>query len=148
MIASYSTPLPWHWLVDTYLLMDYADIILVIVRYKYSNLKVFSRIMDDLKRKHISPSGIVLNDNREYQEQYGYGYGYNSLPKKNKKMKIFWTDCLAGLKHLIRSSMTSNHQQTESVQPETDLSLQKKQTKKDLKAPPIEQRKQKSHHKR
>ncbi|MCW0481657.1 GumC family protein [Gaoshiqia sediminis] len=62
---------------DTYQLMDYADIKIVIVRYNFSIKNVFAMIMKDLKQKGIPNVGIVMNDNRVYGEQYGYGYGYN-----------------------------------------------------------------------
>ncbi|MGD9930650.1 MAG: GumC family protein [Mangrovibacterium sp.] len=62
---------------DTYQLMDYADIKIVIVRYNFSIKNVFAMIMKDLKQKGITNVGIVMNDNRVYGEQYGYGYGYN-----------------------------------------------------------------------
>jgi len=67
---------------DSYMLMNYADIIIVIARYNYSLKKVFSFIMKDLKQKNISNVGIVMNDNNVYSDQYGYGYGYN---KQNGK---------------------------------------------------------------
>ncbi len=62
---------------DAYLLMDYADIKIVIARYNYSIRKVFSLIMKDLKQKNQSNVCVVLNDNKIYSDQYGYGYGYN-----------------------------------------------------------------------
>jgi tyrosine-protein kinase Etk/Wzc len=74
-----STPLAQ--VSDAYLLMDHADIKIVIARYNYSIKRVFSLIMKDLKLKNISNVSVVLNDNRIYSDQYGYGYGYN---KRNK----------------------------------------------------------------
>jgi tyrosine-protein kinase Etk/Wzc len=62
---------------DAYLLMDHADIKIVIARYNYSIKKVFSLIMKDMKQKNIGNTCVVLNDNRVYSDQYGYGYGYN-----------------------------------------------------------------------
>jgi tyrosine-protein kinase Etk/Wzc len=61
---------------DAYLLMDHADIKIVIARYNFSIKKVFSLIMKDLKQKNISNICVMLNDNRFYSDQYGYGYGY------------------------------------------------------------------------
>jgi capsular exopolysaccharide synthesis family protein len=66
---------------DAYLLMDFADIKLVIARYNYSIKKVFSLIMRDLKQKNLSNVCVVLNDNKIYSDQYGYGYGYNKKKK-------------------------------------------------------------------
>jgi Mrp family chromosome partitioning ATPase len=62
---------------DAYLLMDYAYIKIIIVRYNYSIKKVFSFIMKDLKQKNINNLCLILNDNRVYRDQYGYGYGYD-----------------------------------------------------------------------
>lgn len=62
---------------DAYLLMDYADIKLIIARYNYTLKKVFGLILKDLTQKEINNAGIILNDNRFYRDQYGYGYGYN-----------------------------------------------------------------------
>lgn len=62
---------------DAYLLMDYADIKIVIARYNFSIRKVFYLIMNDLKQRNIENLCVVLNDNMLYRDQYGYGYGYN-----------------------------------------------------------------------
>jgi capsular exopolysaccharide synthesis family protein len=67
---------------DAYLLMDYADIKIVIARYNYTLKRVISMIMKDLKQKSIDNVCLVLNDNRIYSDQYGYGYGYNK--KRNR----------------------------------------------------------------
>jgi capsular exopolysaccharide synthesis family protein len=66
---------------DAYLLMDYADLKIIIARYNFSIRKVFSLIMKDLKQKNIGNVCVVLNDNRIYSDQYGYGYGYNKKKK-------------------------------------------------------------------
>ncbi|MBN1186866.1 MAG: polysaccharide biosynthesis tyrosine autokinase [Bacteroidales bacterium] len=62
---------------DAYLLMDHADIKVVIARYNYTLRKVFALIMNDLKQQNIDNVCVVLNDNHVYRDQYGYGYGYN-----------------------------------------------------------------------
>lgn len=66
---------------DAYLLMDYADIKIIVARYNYSLKKVFSLIMKDLKQKNMGNVCVVLNDNKIYSDQYGYGYGYNKKKK-------------------------------------------------------------------
>jgi tyrosine-protein kinase Etk/Wzc len=71
---------PLAQVTDGYLLIDRADIKVIVVRYNYSKKKILSLIMRDLRQKKIENVCIVLNDNRINQEQYGYGYGYN---KKN-----------------------------------------------------------------
>jgi tyrosine-protein kinase Etk/Wzc len=67
---------PLAQVTDAFLLVDYADIIIIVARYNYSNKKVFSLIMKDIEQKGIKNVCIVLNDNRIYRDQYGYGYGY------------------------------------------------------------------------
>jgi len=71
---------PLAQVTDGYLLLDNADIKVIVARYNYSKKKIFSLILKDLRQKKVSNVCIVLNDNRINQEQYGYGYGYN---KKN-----------------------------------------------------------------
>ncbi len=65
---------------DAFLLMDFADIKILVARCNYSKKKVFEFIMKDLKHKNIENVCVLLNNNRIYSDQYGYGYGY----KKNK----------------------------------------------------------------
>jgi tyrosine-protein kinase Etk/Wzc len=67
---------------DAYLLMDYADIKMIVTRYNFTIKKVFSMIMKDLRDKNVDNTCIVLNDNRIYRDQYGYGYGYNKERKR------------------------------------------------------------------
>lgn len=62
---------------DAYLLLEHADIRIIVTRYNYTIKKVFAFVMRDLKQKNIENTCIVLNDNRSYRDQYGYGYGYN-----------------------------------------------------------------------
>jgi capsular exopolysaccharide synthesis family protein len=73
---------PLAQVADGYLLMDFADVKIIIARYNYTIKKVFHLVLDDLKQKKIENLYIVLNDNRIGSDQYGYGYGYNY--KKNK----------------------------------------------------------------
>ncbi len=61
---------------DAFLLMDFADIKIIVARYQYSIKKVLALVTRDLKQKSISNLCIVMNDNRYYRDQYGYGYGY------------------------------------------------------------------------
>jgi tyrosine-protein kinase Etk/Wzc len=68
---------PLAQVADAYMLMDEADIKVIIARYNYTPKKIFKLIMKDLKQKNISNICIVMNDNRVNQDQYGYGYGYN-----------------------------------------------------------------------
>jgi|WetSurMetagenome_2_1015567.scaffolds.fasta_scaffold07350_5 tyrosine-protein kinase Etk/Wzc len=61
---------------DAFLLMEYADIKVIVARFNYSLKKVFSFVMRDLKYKRVDNVCVVLNDNKYYSDQYGYGYGY------------------------------------------------------------------------
>jgi tyrosine-protein kinase Etk/Wzc len=76
----FDTP-PLAQVTDAYLLLEHADIKVIIARYEYTLKKVFSLIMKDLKLKNINNTCIVLNDNKMYKDQYGYGYGYNKKQK-------------------------------------------------------------------
>jgi capsular exopolysaccharide synthesis family protein len=77
---------PLAQVADAYLLMDYANILIIIARYNYTNKNVFHMIMNDLKEKKIENVCVVLNDNKIYNDQYGYGYGYGK--KKRNWLKI------------------------------------------------------------
>ena len=68
---------PLAQVTDGFLLMEKADIKVIVARYNYSKKNIFSIIMKDLKQKNINNVCIVLNDNRIVRDQYGYGYGYN-----------------------------------------------------------------------
>ncbi|MGD2035750.1 MAG: polysaccharide biosynthesis tyrosine autokinase [Bacteroidales bacterium] len=77
---------PLAQVADAYLLLDYADIRIIVVRYNYSLKKIFNTVMTDLREKNIENVCILLNDNKVFREQYGYGYGYGK--KKRKWFKI------------------------------------------------------------
>jgi len=68
---------PLAQVTDGFLLMEKADIKVIIARYNYSKKSIFSIIMKDLHQKNIVNVCIVLNDNRIESDQYGYGYGYS-----------------------------------------------------------------------
>jgi tyrosine-protein kinase Etk/Wzc len=68
---------PLAQVTDGFLLMEKADIKVIIARYNYSKKSIFSIIMKDLHQKNIGNVCIVLNDNRIESDQYGYGYGYS-----------------------------------------------------------------------
>jgi tyrosine-protein kinase Etk/Wzc len=77
---------PLAQVTDGYLLMDHAELKILVTRQGYTPKKVFSLIIKDLLQKKVSNVCIVLNNNKLYSDQYGYGYGYNN--KKSKKKKI------------------------------------------------------------
>jgi tyrosine-protein kinase Etk/Wzc len=70
-----STPLAQF--TDAYLLINYADLKVVVARFQYTLKKAFSLVMKDIKQKNINNVCIVLNDNKYKRDQYGYGYGYD-----------------------------------------------------------------------
>jgi capsular exopolysaccharide synthesis family protein len=72
---------PLAQVTDGFLLMETADLKVIVVRYNFSKKKVVTMVLKDLKHKKIEDVCLVLNDNRIKSDQYGYGYGYN---KKNK----------------------------------------------------------------
>ena len=76
---------PLAQVTDAYLLMDLANLKVIITRQSYSMKNVFAHIMKDLNQKNIGKTCIVLNDNRIYRDQYGYGYGYYNKEKRNWK---------------------------------------------------------------
>jgi capsular exopolysaccharide synthesis family protein len=77
---------PLAQVTDAYLLIEHAELKIVIVRQNSTTKKVFSLIMKDLLQKKVGNICIVFNDNKNYRDQYGYGYGYNSKGSK-KGMK-------------------------------------------------------------
>jgi tyrosine-protein kinase Etk/Wzc len=79
---------PLAQVTDAYLLINQAEVKVMVARYNYTIKKVFFLVMKDLKQKNIDHVCIVLNDNRSNREQYGYGYGYNDAEKRRRKNMI------------------------------------------------------------
>ena len=79
----YTTPLAQ--VTDAYLLINHAEVKVMVTRYNFTIKKVFSLVMKDLKQKKIDHVCIVLNDNRYNRDQYGYGYGYNNKAEQKKR---------------------------------------------------------------
>jgi capsular exopolysaccharide synthesis family protein len=76
---------PLAQVTDAYLLINHAEVKVMVARYNYTIKKVFSLVMKDLKQKNIDHVCIVLNDNRFNRDQYGYGYGYNNKSEQRKR---------------------------------------------------------------
>jgi capsular exopolysaccharide synthesis family protein len=72
---------PLGQVADAYLLINFAEVKVLVTRYNYSIKNVLSLIMRDLNQKKINSVCIVMNDNRINSDQYGYGYGYYSKRK-------------------------------------------------------------------
>jgi tyrosine-protein kinase Etk/Wzc len=77
-----STPLAQF--TDAYLLINNADLKVVVARFQYTMKKAFLLVMKDMKQKSIDNVCIVLNDNKYRRDQYGYGYGYDNKTDKRK----------------------------------------------------------------
>jgi capsular exopolysaccharide synthesis family protein len=67
---------PMAQVTDAYLLINHAEIKIIVSRQSFTLKKVLSMIVKDLKQKAVEHVCIVLNDNKFYNDQYGYGYGY------------------------------------------------------------------------
>jgi capsular exopolysaccharide synthesis family protein len=79
---------PLAQVTDAYLLINYAEVKVMVARYNYTIKKVFSLVMKDLSQKKVDHVCIVLNDNRFNRDQYGYGYGYNKTEKRKREKSI------------------------------------------------------------
>ena len=94
---------PLAQVTDAYLLINLAEVKVMVARYNYSIKKVFFLVMKDLKQKNIDHVCIVLNDNRYNRDQYGYGYGYNnSTAEKRRREKMIRKEN-AILKKVVKS---------------------------------------------
>ena len=79
---------PLAQVTDAYLLMDHSDLKVIVSRQNYTIKNVFSLVMKDLKNKNIDRICVVLNDNRNFTDQYGYGYGYYNKEPKGKWRRL------------------------------------------------------------
>jgi len=68
---------PMAQVTDAYLLINYSELKVIVVRQNLTLKTIFSLIMKDLEQKKVDNVCVVLNDNRLFHEQFGYGYGYN-----------------------------------------------------------------------
>jgi tyrosine-protein kinase Etk/Wzc len=78
---------PLAQVTDAYLLIDHADLKILVTRQNYTIKNVFSLIVKDLKIKKVENVCIVVNDNKIFVDQYGYGYGYNFKERSGIKRK-------------------------------------------------------------
>ena len=78
---------PLAQVTDAYLLINSAEVKIIVVRYNTTIKKVFSLVMKDLIHKDIDHVCIVMNDNRLNRDQYGYGYGYDNSAAERKRGK-------------------------------------------------------------
>src|ERR1035437_6383451 len=92
---------PLAQVTDAYLLINHAEVKVMVARYNYTIKNVFSLVMKDLKQKNIDHICIVLNDNRFNRDQYGYGYGYNKAENRRRERSIRKENSI--LKSIMRS---------------------------------------------
>jgi capsular exopolysaccharide synthesis family protein len=76
---------------DAYLLVEHSELKIIVTRQNFTLKKVFSMIMKDLQLKKVGNVCVVLNDNRDYLDQYGYGYGYNRNGRARKSKRVMET---------------------------------------------------------
>jgi capsular exopolysaccharide synthesis family protein len=93
---------PLAQVTDAYLLINHAEVKVMVARYNHTIKKVFSLVMKDLSQKNIDHVCIVLNDNRYNRDQYGYGYGYNNKAEQKKRERSIRREN-AILKSVVRS---------------------------------------------
>src|ERR1035437_9552150 len=79
---------PLAQVTDAYLLINHAEVKVMVARYNFTIQKVFSLVMKDLIQKNIDHICIVLNDNRYNRDQYGYGYGYTGKTEKRRRKNM------------------------------------------------------------
>jgi capsular exopolysaccharide synthesis family protein len=79
---------PLAQVTDAFLLIQHAEIKIIVTRQDSTFKNVFSLIMKDLLSKNVSNICIVLNDNKYFQDQYGYGYGYYNKGKAKKRKHL------------------------------------------------------------
>jgi Mrp family chromosome partitioning ATPase len=79
---------PLAQVTDAYLLINLADVKVMVARYNYTIQKVFALVMKDLIMKNVNHVCIVMNDNRYNRDQYGYGYGYANKKESKKRMAM------------------------------------------------------------
>jgi capsular exopolysaccharide synthesis family protein len=83
---------PLAQVTDAYLLINLAEVKVMVTRYNHTIKKVFSLVMKDLIQKKVDHVCIVLNDNRYNRDQYGYGYGYNNKVEQKRREKSIRRD--------------------------------------------------------
>jgi tyrosine-protein kinase Etk/Wzc len=83
---------PLAQVTDAYLMINHADVKVMVARYNYTIKKVFELVIKDMAQKKIEHVCIVLNDNRYNRDQYGYGYGYNLKEERKKREKSVKVD--------------------------------------------------------
>jgi capsular exopolysaccharide synthesis family protein len=67
---------PLGLVTDAFLLMEYVDVNLFIVRQHHTVKKLFESIIKDIEQKGFPNFGILINDVKLQKNSYGYGYGY------------------------------------------------------------------------
>ena len=88
-IVILDTP-PLALVTDALSLMEYSDVNLYTVRYKYTEKKLLSYVNEISQEQRVKNLHIVFNDIEEdYGYGYGYGYGYKSDDKYTDDSNYF-----------------------------------------------------------
>ena len=86
---------PVGFVSDAFILVNHSNVNVFIVRHNYTSKKIFSAIMDDIKKRKIPNVNIIINDIKLSKNgygysngyYYGYGYGHEEITE-NKGSKI------------------------------------------------------------
>jgi tyrosine-protein kinase Etk/Wzc len=79
-------------IADSYLLMRYATVNIIVARHNVTIKETFINILKNLKSSNMSNINIILNDFNIKNKNYGYDfkyYGEDKKPKGFKRMKWF-----------------------------------------------------------
>ena len=88
-IVILDTP-PLALVTDALSLMEYSDVNLYAVRFKYTEKKLLSYVNEISEEERVKNLHIVFNDIEEdYAYGYGYGYGYKSDNKYSDDSNYF-----------------------------------------------------------
>lgn len=63
---------PMAQVTDAFNLIEFADVCLMVTRYKFTKKILLKIILKELKQKQIEQVALVLNDNILSNKQYGY----------------------------------------------------------------------------
>lgn len=86
---------PVGMVADALILLKYSDINIYIIRHNYSLKKVFSSVVQNLRKRGINNINLIINDvpigkkylaySQGYAYNYGYGYGNGYYSDEHKK---------------------------------------------------------------
>ncbi|GAB1404975.1 tyrosine-protein kinase domain-containing protein [Lentimicrobium sp.] len=74
---------------DAFLLTEFADVNIYIVRQGYTNKDAFANNIKQMQHKNIKHVSIVINDVTPQDMRYDYGYDYSYYKEDDKKKFLF-----------------------------------------------------------